>query len=80
MAERKSIPVSATGMTEKGNNEIDIIAVDEFSDKIELYEVKRQAKELDMSVLRDKSESFLQIAGEYKHYDINHVGLSLEDM
>ncbi len=64
----------------KGHNEIDIIAVDEFSDKLEIYEVKHQAKELDMSILRDKAEIFLQIAGEYKHYKINQVGLSLEDM
>lgn len=64
----------------KGHNEIDIIAVDEFSDKLEIYEVKRQAKELDMNALRDKSEFFLQIAGDYKYYKINHIGLSIEDM
>jgi len=64
----------------KGNNEIDIIAVDEFSDKLEIYEVKRQAKELELSILHAKSEAYLQIAGEYKHYNIKQVGLSIEDM
>ena len=54
--------------------------MDEFSDKLEIYEVKRQAKELDMNALRDKSEFFLQIAGDYKYYKINHIGLSIEDM
>ena len=64
----------------KGHNEIDIIAADEFSEKMEICEVKRQEKELDMSILRAKAEFFLQIAGDYKHYDILYRGLSLENM
>lgn len=64
----------------KGYNEIDIIAADEFSEKLEIYEVKRQEKDLDMSILRAKADYFLQVAGEYKHYDIRYNGLSLENM
>lgn len=52
----------------------------EFSEKLEICEVKRQEKELDMSILRAKAEFFLQIAGDYKHYDILYRGLSLENM
>lgn len=64
----------------KGHNEIDIIAADEFSEKLEIYEVKRQEKELDMSILRAKADYFLQVAGDYKNYDIQYRGLSLDNM
>lgn len=64
----------------KGENEIDIIAEDELGDKIEFIEVKRQAKNFDENVLKNKSALFLKAVGTFKEYDIIYKGLSIEDM
>lgn len=64
----------------KGQNELDIIAVDEFADRLEIYEVKRQEKEIDLSIVRAKTTFFLQAAHEYARYDIQYKGLSIDDM
>ena len=64
----------------KGENEIDIIAEDELDRKIEIIEVKRQAKNFDEDVLKGKSELFFKAVGSFKGYDIIYRGLSIEDM
>ena len=64
----------------KGENEIDIIAEDELDKKIEVIEVKRQAKNFDEDVLKGKSELFFNAVGSFKGYDIVYRGLSIEDM
>lgn len=64
----------------KGENEIDIVAEDELENKIEFIEVKRQAKNFDEQVLKDKSELFFKAVGPFKGYDIVYRGLSIEDM
>lgn len=64
----------------KGENEIDIIAEDELESRIELIEVKRQAKNFDEQILKDKSELFFKSVGAFKGYDIIYRGLSIEDM
>lgn len=64
----------------RGENEIDIIAADEINKQVDFYEIKRQEKELDMSILRAKAEQFLQATGKFKRYRYNYQGASLEDM
>ena len=64
----------------KGENEIDIIAEDELDKKIEFFEVKRQAKNYDQSVLKSKSELFFHSAPSFNGYDIIYRGLSIEDI
>lgn len=64
----------------KGENEIDIIAEDEVDNKIEFIEVKRQAKNFDEGLLKNKSELFLKAVGTFKGYTITYRGLSMEDM
>ena len=64
----------------KGENEIDIVAEDELENRIEFIEVKRQAKNFDEQVLKDKSELFFKAVGPFKGYDIVYRGLSIEDM
>ncbi len=64
----------------KGENEIDLIAEDELSNKATFFEVKRQAKNIDLRVLEEKSVVFLRVTGEFKGYDINYKGLSMQDM
>lgn len=64
----------------KGENEIDIIAEDEIDNKIEFIEVKRQAKNFDEKILKEKSELFFKSVGSFKDYAIIYTGLSIEDM
>ena len=44
------------------------------------YEVKRQKDNVDIAVLKDKAQAFLTATHEFKNYDIEYVGLSMEDM
>lgn len=64
----------------RGENEIDIIAVDDLERRAEIYEVKRQARDIDLAVLRAKADVFLKTTGRFEGYDISFGGLSLEDM
>ena len=64
----------------KGENEIDVVAEDELENRIEFIEVKRQAKNIDEQVLKDKSELFFKAVGPFDGYDIVYRGLSMEDM
>lgn len=64
----------------RGENEIDIIAVDDLERRAEIYEVKRQARDIDLAVLRAKADAFLKTTGQLKDYEIRFGGLSIEDM
>lgn len=64
----------------RGENEIDIVAEDEFDHHLELIEVKRQAKNIDLAALRAKADSFQKAAGLYGGYSIVTKGLSMDDM
>ena len=64
----------------KGENEIDMIAEDELSDSVSFYEIKRQAAEICIGVLKQRAEVMVQATHEFKKYDISYKGLSMEDM
>jgi AAA+ ATPase superfamily predicted ATPase len=61
----------------KGEDEIDIIAVNDYEKIINFYEVKRHKKRISLSVLEDKSK---EIAKRYHNYKTDYIGLSVEDM
>lgn len=62
----------------KGENEIDIIAEDELSKKLDIIEVKRQESNIDYSILRSKADVFLKtIKHDFSKYDIQYIGFSL---
>ena len=63
-----------------GENEIDIIAVDDLKSAIEFYEIKRNKREINFDVLKEKSERFFEKTGEYGKYTVKYQGLSIEDM
>ena len=63
-----------------GQNEIDIIGQNESTKKAVFYEVKRQKDNVDIAVLKEKAQAFLTATHEFKNYDIEYVGLSMEDM
>lgn len=61
----------------KSQNEIDIISVDDLEKSCTIYEVKRQTKKINLNLLKQKSEVFMQNLLEYK---IQLKGLSMDDM
>lgn len=64
----------------KGENEIDIIAVDEAKQEIVFSEVKRQKKKIDETVLQEKAQVFLNKHKQLGSYSKMYNKLSLEDM
>jgi len=61
----------------KGENEIDMIALNDIDKTAVVAEVKRQRKKLSASELADKVES---IRKELAKYDVRQIGLTMEEM
>ena len=61
----------------KGQNEIDLIAVNDIEKEIVFGEVKRNASRIDLHSLEEKAEIIL---AQRRNYDASFVALSLEDM
>lgn len=80
MIESEEYTQIASWWDRKGENEVDLIAADELEQKVTFYEVKRQAKDINLGILKDKAEHFFQATGKFKKYDIGYQGLSMEDM
>ena len=64
----------------KGENEIDIIAIDSTSHTVTFFEVKRQEQAIDPSIRRAKAEKFMETTGRFTKYRKEYRGLSMEDM
>ena len=64
----------------KGENEIDIVAVDDGARTIDFFEIKRNAARFDEALLRRKAKEFLTVSGEFASYKQAFAGLSLKDM
>lgn len=63
-----------------GNNEIDIIGIDELDKRLDFYEVKRNARAINIGILRSKAEAFLKMHRQLNDYAIDYYGLSLDDV
>lgn len=64
---------------EKGNqNELDIVAVDDFTKVVLFAEVKRKKENISISVLQEKAKKLLQ--SQLKDYTVKYMGFSMEDM
>lgn len=61
----------------KGENEIDIVAVNDYDRQIVFCEVKRNKKKISLPLLENKA---IEIVKRYSKYAIQYKGLSLEDM
>jgi len=64
----------------KGESEIDIVAVDDISRRIDFFEVKRDASRFSKGDLRRKADEFLTVSAEFADYKKGFKGLSVEDM
>lgn len=61
----------------RGQNEIDIVAVNDLEKMIHFYEVKRNPKKIDTLTLESKASEILR---NYRSYQDSYYKLSLEDM
>lgn len=61
----------------KGEDEIDIVAVNDYDRQIVFCEVKRNKKKISLPLLENKA---IEIVKGYSKYAIQYKGLSLEDM
>ena len=64
----------------KGENEIDLVCEDETRGRLSFFEVKTDARRLDLDALRVKSGAFLAKNPEKRELDLSFGGLSLDDM
>ena len=61
----------------KGENEIDIITVNELEKQIIFYEVKRNKKRISIPLLKQKSKNIIRA---FSGFSIEYKGVSMEDM
>lgn len=64
----------------KGENEIDLVCEDEFAETVDFYEVKRDARRIDLRALERKAQAMLTKHPELKGRKASYMGLSLDDM
>lgn len=80
LAENEEYTRISSWWDRKGENEIDIIAEDELEKRIAFFEVKRNERYIDLSILRSKADIFLRTTGRFGNYEKSYYGLSIEDM
>lgn len=80
MIESEEFTRIASWWDRKGENEIDIIAADELEQKVTFYEVKRQAKDINIGILKDKAVQFFNTTGSFQKFSVDYKGLSLDDI
>jgi AAA+ ATPase superfamily predicted ATPase len=64
----------------KGTNEIDLIAVNEPENTIEICEIKRNEARFKLSELQRKATHFFQSVKECQSYTVSYRSLSMKDM
>ncbi len=64
----------------KGENEIDLIAANEIDKTAEIYEIKRQRRNINIAVLDEKVKTVLPRVGALKGFHVVTRGLDLENM
>jgi AAA+ ATPase superfamily predicted ATPase len=63
-----------------GENEIDLIALNETEKKAQIMEIKRNEKHIRYNLLREKAAVMLAKTGGLKDCEIQYKGLSMTDM
>ena len=80
MREETSFTRIGSWWDRKGENEIDLVCENEAEGTLSFFEVKTDARRLDLGVLRRKSEAFFEKNPEKRRLGITFGGLSVGDM
>lgn len=60
----------------KGENEIDIVAVNEYEKRLDFYEIKRNPEKINIKLLKQKAS----VITSFPKFKVNYIGLSIGDM
>jgi AAA+ ATPase superfamily predicted ATPase len=63
-----------------GENEIDLIVLNETAKTAQIIEIKRNEKHIRYNILKEKAAAMLVQTGGLKNYEIEYRGLSIADM
>jgi AAA+ ATPase superfamily predicted ATPase len=63
-----------------GENEIDLIALNETTKTAQIIEIKRNKQHIRYNVLKEKTDIMINITGKLNDYTIEYLGLTMEDM
>ncbi|MDR0725875.1 MAG: DUF234 domain-containing protein, partial [Prevotellaceae bacterium] len=77
LAESKRFSEIGSYWNKKGEDEIDIVALNEMDKQLFFYEVKRNKKRINISALEKKSAGIIR---EYPDFKVEYKGLSPEEM
>lgn len=77
MISEKTYSAIGTYWEKSNQNEIDIVAVDELNKSVTFAEVKRKKDNISISSLKEKSK---KLQTQYNGYNIQYLGLSMDDM
>ena len=64
----------------KGENEIDLVGENEFKETLDFFEIKRDARRIDINALQRKADAFFKKNPGLQSRHISYAGLSLTDM
>ena len=63
-----------------GENEIDLIALNELDKTAHIAEIKRNKKNISLNILKEKVSNMMIKTNQLKDYNIQYLGLSLDDL
>ena len=69
-----------TWWDKKGENEIDLVALNSLEKKIEIVEIKRQKSKINEHLLAQKAKNFLRCNSKLQSYKLSLKALTLEQM
>jgi hypothetical protein len=78
--ESKLYPQVGSWWDRKGENEIDLIAVNDERRIAWVFEIKRNPRKVDLPVLQSKANAMLASCRSLDGYEIRTKGLSMDDM
>ena len=65
---------------QKRRNEIDLVGENEFKETLDFFEIKRDARRIDINALQRKADAFFKKNPGLQSRHISYAGLSLTDM
>jgi AAA+ ATPase superfamily predicted ATPase len=78
--EKGSLTQIGSYWNKTGKNEIDLIAVNELDKTAHIAEIKRNKKNINLNILKEKASYMMNKTGRLKDFSVSFHGLSMEEM
>lgn len=79
-AESKKYTRIAQWWDRKGENEIDMIAANELDETVEFYEIKRNRRNINFTLLHEKIKHMLEATHLFNNFTVTAKGIDIDDM